>query len=137
METAHDAETEQMARRHIFVANGSAFVLELVREILQDARYNVTTTNYVPNTFDQIQALGPDLLILDLALGERAGWELLDHLQADAMTRGVPVIVFSTDPNLLERARALSVPGGTRRFLAKPFHLSVLLGLVDELIGPP
>jgi putative two-component system response regulator len=131
-----DAETVQMARQHIFVANGSVFVLDLVREILQDERYNVTTTNYVPNTFDHIQALAPDLLILDLALEERAGWELLARLQADAMTRGVPVIVFSTDPDLLERAQAVSVPGGTRRFLTKPFHLSALLGLVDELIGP-
>lgn len=131
-----DAEIEQMARRHIFVANSSAFVLELVRELLQNERYNVTSTNYVPNTLEQIAVLAPDLLVVDLALGERAGWDLLDRLQGEAMTRGVPVIVFSADPALLERARTAHPPSGTRRYLAKPFHLSTLLALVEELIGP-
>ncbi len=136
MVDSDQVESEQMARRHIFVVNGSVFVIELIREILQDKRYNVTTTNYVPNTFDQIQALAPDLMMVDLAVGERAGWELLDAIQADALTRGVPVIVFSTDSALLDRARALDTPGGTRRFLEKPFHLSAVLELVNELIGP-
>ena len=56
-------------------------------------------------------------------------------MQAEAQTRGVPVIVFSTAPHLLEQARALETPGGTRRFLAKPFELATLLALVEELIG--
>jgi chemosensory pili system protein ChpA (sensor histidine kinase/response regulator) len=136
MDPAHLREVAQMARQHIFVANSSAFILELLRELLQGERYNVTTTNYVPNTFDQIQALAPDLLVIDLTLGEWAGWELLEQLQADALTRGVPVIVFSTEPALLDRARALPTPGGTRRFLEKPFHLTALMALVEELIGP-
>lgn len=130
------SETEQMDRQHIFVVHGSPFVLDLVRDILQAERYNVTTTNFVPRTFDQVAALDPDLLIVDLASGEGAGWELLERLQAEAMTRGIPVIVFSADSSLLERARAIETPGGVRRFLEKPFHLTALLALVDELIGP-
>jgi CheY-like chemotaxis protein len=74
--------------------------------------------------------------MVDLAVGERAGWELLDAIQADALTRSLPVIVFSTDSSLLDRARALDTPGGTRRYLEKPFHLSAVLELVQELIGP-
>ncbi len=133
---ADPSESEQMIRQHIFVVHGSPFVLDLVRDILQAERYNVTTTNFVPRTFDQVAALDPDLLIVDLASGEGAGWGLLEQLQAEAMTRGIPVIVFSADPSLLERARAIETPGGVRRFLEKPFHLTALLALVDELIGP-
>lgn len=129
------SETEQLERQHIFAVNGSPEILDLVRKLLQDENYNVTTTNFVPGTFDQIEALNPDLLIIDLVVGVRAGWELLDRLQADAGTRGMPMIVFSTDPDLLEQAQALDTPGGRRRFLAKPFSLAALLALVDELIG--
>lgn len=125
-----------MDRQHIFVVHGSPFVLDLVRDILQAERYNVTTTNIVPRTFEQIAALEPDLLLVDLASGEGAGWDLLARLQTDAMTRGTPVIVFSNDPDLLERAKAIETPGGVRRFLEKPFHLTALLALVDELVGP-
>ena len=133
---ADPSESEQMDRQHIFVVHGSPFVLDLVRDILQAERYNVTTTNFVPRTFDQVAALDPDLLIVDLASGEGAGWGLLQRLQAEAMTRGIPVIVFSTESSLLERAQAIETPGGVRRFLEKPFHLTALLALVDDLIGP-
>ena len=61
---------------------------------------------------------------------------LLEQVQAEAEIRGVPVIVFSTSPALLDRARALETPGGTRRFLGKPFDIAALLALVAELIGP-
>lgn len=130
------AERRRMERRHIFIVNGSPPVLDLLRELFQDARYNVTTTNFVPNTFAQISALQPDLLMVDVVVGEEAGWDLLERLHAEAATSGIPIIVFSTSPALLDRARVLAMPGEARRFLAKPFDVEELLGLVNELIGP-
>ena len=129
-------ERDQMGRKHIFVVNSAPAFLDLVRELLQDEGYNVTSTNYVPRTFDQIEALGPELLLIDLVVGEQAGWELLEQLQADAATRNVPVIVTSTEPRLLARAEAYRHRFGGRRWMAKPFDLEGLIGAVRELIGP-
>lgn len=129
-------ERAQMARAHIFVVNGSPVFLDLMRELFQDERYNVTTTNFVPHTFAQIAALGPDLLLIDLEYGKRAGWDLLEHLQAEALTRDIPVIVVSTDPHQLEEAKAAQARFGGQRWLAKPFDLNELLRTVAELIGP-
>ena len=86
METiaAADAESRRMDRKHVFVVNGEPDFLDIMRDLLQGERYNVTTTNFVPRTFDQIAALRPDLLIVDLAVDDRAGWELLERLQASA-----------------------------------------------------
>lgn len=77
---AGDAEQDQMERKHVFVVNSAPDLLDLVRELLQEEFYNVTTTNFVPDTFDQIAAVRPAALIVDLAVGERAGWDLLDRL---------------------------------------------------------
>ena len=62
-----------MRRQHVFVVNGSPHILNLLRKLLQDERYNVTATNFVPQTCDQIAALHPSLLSIDLAVGVRAG----------------------------------------------------------------
>ena len=70
----------------IIVVNSAPDFLDLLRELLQDENYNVTTTNFVPRTFDQIKALDPDLLVVDLIIGQRAGWDLLEPLQTDALT---------------------------------------------------
>ena len=132
---AEPDEQERERRQHIFVVNGDPDFLNIVRALLQDERYNVTTTNFVPRTFDQIAALQPALLILDVVVGERAGWDLLDRLQAAASTHDIPVIVTSTDPRLLDRARANPQRYGRQRFLDKPMDLDALLAMIEELIG--
>ena len=128
-------ESAQMERKHVFVVNSAPEFLDFVRELLQDEHYNVTTTNFVPRTFDQIEALGPDLLLIDLKVGQRAGWDLLEEIQAGAVTQGIPVVVTSTDPRLLERAEAEQSKYGGNVRLAKPFDLDDLLTAVRDLIG--
>lgn len=48
---------------------------------------------------------------------------------------GTPVIVVSTAPELLERARSEQARYGGQRFIGKPFDIDDVLGAVEELIG--
>ena len=130
------ATPEQMRRQHIFVVNGSADFLDVVRELLQDEHYNVTTTNFVPLTFKQIEIARPSLLIIDLIHGERAGWDLLAELRHEAATRDIPVILVSTSNQLLEKAETERVIWGGDRYFLKPFSLDALLQAIQELVGP-
>jgi len=129
------ATPEQMRRQHIFVVNGSAAFLDVVRELLQDEQFNVTTTNFVPLTFKQIETARPSLLIIDLIHGERAGWDLLAELRHEAATREIPVILASTSKQLLEKAETERVIWGGDRYLLKPFSLDELLQAIQELVG--
>ena len=130
------ATPEQMQRQHIFVVNGSAEFLDVVRELLQDELYNVTTTNFVPRTFEQIEIARPSLLIVDLIHGERAGWELLADVRHEAATRDIPVVLVSTSKQLLEKAQTERVIWGGDRYFLKPFSLDALLDAIQDLIGP-
>lgn len=128
-------EHQQMTRKHVLCVNGAPSFLDFVRELLQDERYNVTTTNYVPRTFDLIESIQPDLVILDIVVGIGAGWELLEQLADGISTRGIPQIVTSTSQDLLERAEELANPNTAQRYLIKPFDITSLLVMVQELIG--
>ena len=55
------AEARQRERQHIFVVNGASDFLDVVRELFEGEGYNITTTNFVPKTFDQIEVIGPSL----------------------------------------------------------------------------
>ena len=83
-------DRSQEQRKHIFAINGSPDFLNIIRELFQDEGYNVTTTNFVPNSFEQIAALAPDALIVDIVVGQQAGWELLEQINAEAATTGIP-----------------------------------------------
>jgi CheY-like chemotaxis protein len=125
----------QQPRKHVFAINTSPEFLNIVRELFQEEGYHVTTTNFTPNSFKQIEALQPDALIIDIAMGQDAGWELLEQLDADADTAGIPALILSTDPRLLARAEAHAARYGAHRFLAKPLDLEAMLQAIEEMIG--
>ena len=131
-----DPERSRMARPHRFAVNGASDFLNLVRELFEGEDYNITTTNYVPATFDQIAALKPDVLLVDLVHGQRAGFDLLEQLHAGARTHGIPVLVLSTGRATLDDVRANPDRYGGDAFLDKPFDLDDLLRAVHALIDP-
>lgn len=129
------ATPQQMTRKHVFVINGLPDFLDIVRQLLQDENYNVTTTNFVPLSFETIEAAQPSLLLIDLVVGEEAGWNLLARLHQAASTRNIPVLLLSTTPGLLEKARQQHETFGGDRYLLKPFDLDDLLDNIREMIG--
>ena len=129
------ATPQQMIRKHVFVVNGLPDFLDIVRQLLQDENYNVTTTNFVPSSFETIEAARPSLLMIDLVIGEEAGWELLRRIRQGATTRDIPILLLSTTPDLLEEARQQHEQFGGDRYLLKPFDLDDLLQVIHELIG--
>jgi CheY-like chemotaxis protein len=131
----HAAEAQQMERKNIFCVNGSPDFLDILRELFQNERYNVTTANYVPEVFGVIHSLRPDLIILDLVVGQRAGFDLLKRLSREAMTRGIPVVVTSTDKHLLDQVETDPGQFGQSVQILKPLDLDSLLNTVERLIG--
>ncbi len=131
-----NGEQSQVERRHIFAVNNSPDLLEIYRMLFETHDYNITTTNFVPQTFDQIAAARPSILLVDLAHGEQAGWELLERLRGEAQTRAIPVVVLSTSKVSLARVEADPARYGGDCLLAKPFDIDELLAAVRDLTGP-
>jgi CheY-like chemotaxis protein len=93
----------QERSQHILVISGTADILPLMRGLLRE-RYTITI-NFVPDTFAQIAALDPAVLIVDIAMGEQAGWQAFNRLPVEARKTGIPMLVISTAPSLAERAQ--------------------------------
>ena len=123
-------------RKRVFAVNNSPDFLLIVRELLEDEGYAVTTSDIDPNVFTRIVMRQPDALIIDVSPGESAGWDLLRWLHTEPATTGTPVLVTSTSPALLEQAREKAAEYGTNHsFLTKPMDLDDLIGTIREMIG--
>lgn len=129
-------ESEQSDRRHVFCVNSDPYLRAILHEVLEEERYCVTTTNFLPGTFDQIEALQPSLLIIDVSYVRQAGWDLLQDLTGAAATRRIPVVAVSSDPKLSDRAAAEGRDLHAQRVLTKPFDLDEMVGTIRSLIGP-
>jgi CheY-like chemotaxis protein len=124
--------SETLRRRHVYCVDGDPVFLELVRDILGD-RYTVTVTEFAPGALKEVQALKPDLIMVDLAVGTRRGFELLEQLVNDCRTRDIPVVALSTSPTLLEEARETRYSADG--YISKPFDVQHLLAAVDGLLS--
>ena len=127
-------DRQRATRKHVFAVNSSPDFLLIIRELLEDEGYAVTTSDFEPNVFTRIVMRQPDALVIDVAGGESAGWDLLRRLHTEAATTDIPALVTSTTPELLEQAREQAAWYGTNRtFLTKPMDLDDLLGTIREM----
>ena len=84
--------------------------------------------------YELAEAYQPRLILLDLNLPDMHGSELLQRLQSNTATRGVPVVVLSADatPSQIERL----LTAGAKNYLTKPFEIDQFLTVVDEYLVP-
>ncbi len=131
----HADEQDQMVHQHVLMVNRDPILLDLVRVMLDNAHYNVTTTNAVPRTFALIAAARPSLIIIDLEITQQSGWDLLVRLHTEVQTTGIPVIVTARDVRLLAHAHRYPYLFGGKIHLSIPFSVATLLDAVQRLIG--
>ena len=75
----------------------------------------------------------PNLILLDLHLGDLPGDEVLQRLKSDERTRDIPVLVLTADA-LGDRGDSL-LAAGAAAYFTKPFDVHRLLAAVETLLG--
>jgi CheY-like chemotaxis protein len=77
-------------------------------------------------------AARPALILLDLLMPEKDGWEVVAALKADAALRSVPIVLMSAIP---PRGTSLQAQG-VAATLPKPFTMEELLFVVTRFVKP-
>lgn len=127
--------------KQILIIDDQSQLLSLMRRILEDEQYQVSILQNGKDGFSQMKTLLPDLLILDLKLGDVSGQDVLKQLKMDPVTAEIPVIVYTAavleaeevartiadDPYLYQRVYLIQ----------KPFELDDLLTLVEQVVNEP
>jgi CheY-like chemotaxis protein len=65
--------------------------------------------------------LHPALILLDLNLPKKDGWEVLSECKADPVLRAIPIVVFTTSQSEADIRRGYAL--GANSFVTKPFDL--------------
>jgi len=75
----------------------------------------------------------PDLILMDVALGEMDGWQATRLIKADARTAHIPVIALTA--HALASDRETSIQVGCADFDTKPVDLARLLGKIEASLA--
>jgi len=108
---------------------------ELVRQIVS-LRPSVTLRVAESGTraLEMAQERPPDLMLVDMNLGDMTGIELASALRADPMTHDIRLFALSADalPEQIDAA----LRDGFRGYLTKPIEFGKLLSLFDDHLQP-
>lgn len=74
----------------------------------------------------------PDLVLLDLNLPKRNGFEVLSEIRATDSLRSLPVIIFSSSSVPADEIRSLSL--GANRFVNKPTSLDLFIAAIESAL---
>ena len=119
--------------KHVLVIEDEPNIVEAIRFILMRDGWDVSTLSDGGQAEDTIRARRPDVVILDVMLPGRSGFEILAALRADAETQTLPVLLLTAKGQGRDRAEAERM--GASQFMAKPFSNAEILASVRALAG--
>ncbi len=106
-------------------------IIQAISFILSRDGWVVDTHADGATALAEIRRRGPDVVVLDVMLPNRSGFEVLQDLRADADVSAVPVLMLTARGQ--KRDRELAERYGASRFMTKPFSNADVLECIREL----
>jgi twitching motility two-component system response regulator PilH len=114
----------------VMVVDDAYSELKLMESILRSAGHEVVSLIDGEALEDKLSTERPDVLLLDIVMPKRNGYEILRALRKDARTKTTPVVLVSSKNQ--ESDRMWGKRQGADEYLSKPFTSDQLLSMVKR-----
>ena len=120
-----------MAKRVLLIED-EPNIIEAISFILSRDGFTVHTHENSDTAMTKVLAFPPDLIILDVMLPGRSGFDILQDLRADPISAKIPVMMLTARGQTKDREMALRL--GANHFMTKPFSNAEVRDNVRSLI---
>lgn len=118
--------------KHVLVIEDEPNIIEAISFILSRDGWTVDTHSNGHDAVDVVRAKSPDLIILDVMLPGKSGYDILTELRDNEATRTLPVLMLTARGQSKDRDLATRI--GASRFMTKPFSNAEVLEALRELV---
>jgi CheY-like chemotaxis protein len=122
-----------MSKKKILVVDDSRTALFMVTTILRKERYELVTANDGEQALEMAVAEHPDLILMDVIMPNKTGFEACRELKRREDTKSIPVILVTT------RGEGENVEAGFQSgcndYVTKPINAQELLTKVRDHMG--
>jgi DNA-binding response OmpR family regulator len=117
----------------LVIVDDEPSIRRLLVYALERAGYTCVTASDGDEGLQRIREHQPRLVILDVMLPRRSGYEICRQIRQDPALAGTQVLMLSAKGHDLDRERGLEA--GADAYLTKPFRVRELLDQVTALLG--
>ena len=117
----------------ILIAEDEPSILESLDFILRRAGWTISAVTDGDAALEAVRRLRPRMLVLDVMLPKRSGFEVLKHIRADPETHALPVLILTAKGQ--QQDRRIAEEFGADIFVTKPYANAEVVGAVRQLLG--
>ena len=121
-----------MAKKVLIVDDEPNIVLSL-EFLMKKAGFEVAVARDGEEALAQVAAFGPDLVLLDVMMPKKSGYEVCEILRADSSRAGMKIVMLSAKGRDTEVAKGMAL--GADAYVTKPFSTKVLVAQVAGLLN--
>ncbi|MEP2641407.1 response regulator [Roseobacter sp.] len=118
--------------KRVLLVEDEANIIEAIRFLLSREGWHVDTHSDGADAMSVIRDRKPDLVILDVMLPGKSGFDILEDLRKDDATADTPVLMLTARGQ--SRDREMAEKAGVSRFMTKPFSNTEVLTAVRDLL---
>ncbi len=122
----------QEQAKHILLVEDDDINRKLVRIVLGGGRYRISEAVSVEQALALLAQEKPDLLLLDIRLGDGSGLDVIRHVRADPAFDPVPALAITAQAMKGDESRFLAA--GFDGYLSKPIDTRRLPEVVERFI---
>jgi two-component system alkaline phosphatase synthesis response regulator PhoP len=118
----------------ILVADDEVDIRNLVKIILEKNNYQVTVAANGVEALEKAENELPDLILLDVVMPAKTGWEVCKILKSNDKTKHIPIIIFTALSVMIgdKASRNYAEEAGADGYLPKPFNTEELLAQIKK-----
>jgi len=116
----------------VMVVDDSITMRKVTSRVLDNHSIEVMTAQDGIDAIEQLHDRVPDLMLLDIEMPRMDGYELLEHVRADARLRHVPIVMITSRAGQKHRKKARKA--GANGYLTKPYQEVELVEQVGEML---
>lgn len=119
--------------KRILIADDEANIVATLEFLMEQAGWEVKVAATGDDALALAASFAPDLLLLDVMMPGKSGFEVCQRLRSDPATRAIKIVMLSAKGRDMEVAKGLEL--GADAYVTKPFSTRDLVAKVRELLG--
>ena len=117
---------------HLLIVDDEEPALSMMRALLEQKRFDVTTARDGLEAMEKIQGRKPDLILLDVMMPDLDGYQLCDLLKKNPEYKNIPIIIITAKSQKKDIFWAREK--GADEYLIKPVDPDALLKTIHKLL---
>ncbi|MEO6922080.1 MAG: Hpt domain-containing protein [Collimonas sp.] len=117
----------------VMVVDDSLTVRRVTQRLLSREGYQVVLAKDGVDALEQLQAITPDVMLVDIEMPRMDGFDLSRNIRNDERTRHIPIIMITSRTASKHRTYAMEL--GVNEYLGKPYQEDELISTIKSFIN--